>query len=115
MVAQYSSNSVSFYQNGIAAVILAPFFTQSILEGTTSDWGYLLLLGIIFTGIAHTLFINSMKSLKAQTASLIASLEPVYGIILAWIILHEIPTLKMLLGGALILGVAFYATVRKER
>ena len=114
MVAQYSSNTVSFYQNGIAALILAPFFTQSILAGTLSDWGYLLVLGIIFTGIAHTLFINSMKSLQAQTASLIASLEPVYGIALAWIVLNEIPTLKMLLGGALILGVAFYATIRND-
>lgn len=114
MLTQYSSNTVSFYQNGIAALILAPFFTQSILAGTLSDWGYLLVLGIVFTGIAHTLFINSMKSLRAQTASLIASLEPVYGIALAWIVLNEIPTLKMLLGGALILGVAFYATIRND-
>lgn len=109
MIEGYTSNCVSFYQNGIAAFILLPFFALDIITGTEKDWIYLLLLGLIFTAIAHTLFINSMKDIKAKTASLIASLEPLYAIVLAWIFLGEIPSLRMYLGGLIILGVAFYA------
>lgn len=109
MIEGYTSNCVSFYQNGIAALLLIPFFALDILTGTGKDWVYLLLLGLIFTAIAHTLFINSMKEIKANTASLIASLEPLYAILLAWFFLGETPTLRMYLGGIIILGVAFYA------
>lgn len=109
MIEGYTSNCVSFYQNGVAAFLLIPFFALDILAGTGKDWLYLLLLGLIFTAIAHTLFINSMKDIKAKTASLIASLEPLYAIVLAWFFLGEIPTIKMYLGGFIILGVAFYA------
>ncbi len=115
MIKTYSSNSVSFYQNFIAALILFPFFFEDIMNGNQQDWIYLIILGVIFTGIAHTLFINSMKGMKAQTASLIACLEPFYAIILAWIILNETPTLRMSAGGLLILAVATYATLSNRK
>jgi len=53
-----------------------------------------------------------MKYIKAQTASLIASLEPVYGIILAFVLLSEIPSLRTILGGIIILGAVFVVTLR---
>jgi drug/metabolite transporter (DMT)-like permease len=109
MIEGYTSNCVSFYQNGIASLLLMPFFALEVLSGTEKDCFFLLLLGLIFTAIAHTLFIHSMKDIKAKTASLIASLEPLYAILLAWFFLGEIPTIRMFLGGFIILGVAFYA------
>jgi len=109
----YTSNAVSFYQNGIAALVLLPFFVGDLMTADYLDWGYLIILGVVFTGVAHTLFIHSMRYLKARTASLVASLEPVYGILLAWLLLGEMPTIRMLLGGCLILGVALVATLRK--
>ncbi|HEX3047960.1 MAG TPA: EamA family transporter, partial [Bacillota bacterium] len=59
-----------------------------------------------------SLFINGLSNVKAQTASIIASLEPVYGIIFAMILLREIPTLRVALGGVIILGSSLYATVK---
>ena len=111
MTKTYSSNTVSFYQNFIAALILSPFFFTDIMDGSQHDWIYLIVLGVVFTGVAHTLFINSMKGMKAQIASLITCLEPLYAIILAWMILNEIPTFRMSGGGLLILAVAIYATL----
>ncbi|BDS13823.1 DMT family transporter [Aureispira anguillae] len=113
MINGYSSNCVSFYQNGVAALILLPFFSADVLAGSSKDWFYLVLLGVIFTGIAHTMFINSMNGIKAQTASLITNLEPVYGILLAWLFLGETPHANVLLGGGLILAVAFFAMKKK--
>ena len=111
LLGRYSSNAVSFWQNGIAALVLLPLFCTDILQSSTQDWILLIVLGILFTGIAHTLFINSMQHIKAQTASLVASLEPVYGILGAWILLGQIPNIQTLLGGSLILAVAFVASM----
>jgi drug/metabolite transporter (DMT)-like permease len=114
MMLHYNSNDVSFYQNTVAALVLCLFFWRDIQQGTQIDWMYLLILGIVFTGIAHTLFINSMKGMQAYTASLITCLEPFYGIILAWLILQETPSGRMLVGGLLILAVASYASIAEK-
>ncbi|MGO1368980.1 MAG: EamA family transporter, partial [Senegalia sp. (in: firmicutes)] len=69
---------------------------------------------IVFTGISHTLFISGLKNIKAQTASIIASLEPVYGIIATVILLNEIPTLREVMGGIVILTMATYSTLKTK-
>jgi len=74
----------------------------------------LVLLGVLFTAVAHSLFIKGLTNVKAQTASIIASLEPVYGIIFAVIILSEIPTLRVVIGGSIILGATFYTTIKSK-
>ena len=58
-----------------------------------------------------------MKHIKAQTAAIISSLEPVYGIVLALIFLKEIPSLRTVIGGMLVLWAAFSVTlsVTKEK
>jgi len=48
----------------------------------------------------------------AHTASVIAALEPVYGIALAFALLGEIPSLRTLAGGVLIIAAAVTATQR---
>ena len=42
---------------------------------------------IACTALAHTLFIAALSKLTAHTASVIAALEPVYGIVLAYALL----------------------------
>ena len=63
----------------------------------------LLTLGVICTALAHTLFIASMRAITAQSASLVASLEPVWGIVFGVLLLGAIPTASTLFGGAIIL------------
>jgi drug/metabolite transporter (DMT)-like permease len=74
----------------------------------------LILLGIVCTAVAHSLFISGSSNVKAQTASIIASLEPVYGIIFSMILLSEIPTLQITLGGLIILGSSIYVTIKSR-
>jgi drug/metabolite transporter (DMT)-like permease len=66
----------------------------------------------VCTGLAHTLFIASMQRVSAHAASVVAALEPVYGIALAALLLHEIPGVRTLVGGALIVGAAVLASRR---
>ena len=102
----YSSLAIGLYQDGVAAVVLLPAF---FLLATGSFWMphellILLILGVVCTALAHTLFIASMRDITAQSASLLASLEPVWGTVFGVLLLRDIPTASTLLGGAIILG-----------
>lgn len=111
-VDEYSGLVIAFYEQVTAAIILIPF---CFLEGPvlhSDDILLLILLGIVFTGIAHSLFINGLKDIRTQTAGIISGLEPVYGIIFAVVLVQEIPTLKELLGGFIIIGIVLYSTIK---
>ncbi len=102
----YPSLTISLYQESIAALVLLPFlfFIPTGALWTAHELVILLILGVVCTALAHTLFIASMRSITAQSASLLASIEPVWGILFGVLLLHDIPTPTTLLGGAIILG-----------
>lgn len=112
---KYSSLLITFYEFLSAALFLFPFlfFTKSEFFGFR-DIILIVFLGIICTALAHTLFIKGMRHVKAQTASIIATLEPVYGIFLALLLLKEIPSIRTIFGGIIIVGATIAVTVRKE-
>jgi drug/metabolite transporter (DMT)-like permease len=107
--------AVAFYQNLFAALFLmlpVLVFPVQVLEQGALDPGdlpLLILLGVVFTAMAHTFFIQSLTKIRAQTASIIAGLEPVYGILLAFFLLNEIPELRTLAGGVVIIGATIAA------
>ncbi|MEM7659259.1 MAG: EamA family transporter [Bacteroidota bacterium] len=109
-VQAYSAQKLAAWQNGVAGLCLLPFLTWESRLPTAEEWGLLLLLGVVFTGLSHTLFIKGMKQVFASTASLIAGLEPVYGILLAWWWLGESPGWNLLIGGSLIVGAGIWAS-----
>ncbi len=111
----YDGSVIAFYEQGVAALVLLPMLLFYRPTVSAKDWGLLVLLGVLFTGVAHSLFIGGMKHVRAQTAGIIASLESVYGIISAALILGEIPSLRELVGGAVILGTAAYSTLRSSK
>jgi drug/metabolite transporter (DMT)-like permease len=103
----YPSLVISLYQDGVATIALLPALL--LIPEASSIWAphellILLFLGVVCTALAHTLFIASLRSLTAQSASLVASLEPVWGIVFGIVLLQELPTVRTLLGGVLIIG-----------
>ncbi len=111
-VMSYPALTVAWYQNAFACLILLPIAGSTTLHISYSDLSQLALLGIVFTALAHTLFIRGMYEIKTQLASVVACLEPVYGILLALILLHEAPSGREILGGGVILGAILCATTR---
>ncbi|MBK3867675.1 EamA family transporter [Pseudomonas stutzeri] len=93
----------ALWQNLAIFACLLPFSWPGIASVPSRDWLWLALLGVLCTGLAHSLFVASLRVLKARTTSVIFALEPVYGIAFAWWLFNEQPTLRMLLGGALII------------
>jgi drug/metabolite transporter (DMT)-like permease len=98
-----SSLHIAFYQDFFAMLFLLPFYFVLQPALNTNDILLLAVLGVFCTAGSHTLFIKGMKRIKAQTASMIHFLEPVYGIIFAFLFLNEIPSLRTILGGIIIL------------
>ncbi len=99
-------------QNAVAALLLLPWFGAGIGQISLRDWLLLAVLGIFCTACAHALFIRGLATVRAQVASVLASLEPVYGIVLALLVLGEVPPGRALIGGLLILGATGLASFR---
>lgn len=90
-------------QNLVVAACLLPMAAPQLRDVSALDWLWISLLGVFCTGLAHSLFVASLAVIKARTAAVVFAMEPVYGITFAWLIFAETPTLRMLLGGALII------------
>jgi drug/metabolite transporter (DMT)-like permease len=106
---------IAFWQNLLAAMVLFPFMWAAPWEiGSIGarEIVLLLVLGLVCTAFAHTLFIGALAVVSAHTASVIAALEPAYGIVLALAFLGEVPGPRTLAGGALIVAAAVVATRR---
>ena len=103
------------YQMLVACFILIPLATPP--AGLLLDNRLVLLavLGIVFTALPHVLIVSSLQNLTATTFSLIACLHPFYSIVLAMIILSEIPPPRVVVGGAIIISMAVYESVRTSR
>ncbi|HIX81955.1 EamA family transporter [Erysipelatoclostridium sp. An15] len=104
----YSGTIICLYEQGVATIILFPtiFFVTTTINSL--DLGAIIFLGIVCTAIAHSIYVNSLKKIKVQTASIISSMESVYSIIFAFLLLNEMMAFKELLGGLIIIGVAIY-------
>lgn len=100
---------VAFFQHSVAALALMPFVIYIGGSPNSNTIWLLLVLGVICTAMPQTLFIKSLTSLKAQLASVVAGLEPIYGIILAAILLDEVPNLSTILGAAIVFGAVILA------
>lgn len=99
----FDSSLLMFYQLGVAMILLLPVLLIYQEEKVATQLPYLLFLGLITTAIGHTLFINSFKHFSVSTASIMASTQPIYGIIVAMLFLNEIPSGRSIIGGTLIL------------
>lgn len=95
--------AIAFYQNSFAALTLLPMLAVVQLDVDPVELGWLALLGVVCTATAHVFFIHGLKAIRAQLAAVIACLEPVYGIVFAYVLLNERPTSYTLCGGGVIL------------
>jgi drug/metabolite transporter (DMT)-like permease len=65
------------------------FFPEMTLIPTLSDWGWLLVLSWLCTIVAMQLMLDSLKKVSAFTQNLSLNLEPVYAIIMAFVLFDE--------------------------
>ena len=103
LVSLFGGLHLGFGQQAIAAVCCCLLVDWSALRISAYDGVNLLLLGVLLTAVPHVLFISCLRHIRAYMAAIVTSLEPVYAIIFAWLLLAEQPPLSTLLGAGIIL------------
>ena len=111
----YKASHSLFYQTLVVMLVLVAFIDTDVSSIEESQWWLLLLLGIVFTALPHTLFANGLLHLKAKTASLIACVQVVYAAVFAAIILGEWLTWNVVAGGLIVVSAAMYESLPKKR
>ena len=113
--ANYDGTVLMFYQVIIVSILLLPALFFMDVSGLKTQWPYLLLLAFLTTAVGHSMMLHSLKFFSAFTTSIISSLQPVFGIIMAIFFLNEIPTLNTFIGGFLILFTVFIESYRMKK
>lgn len=92
----YTPKILTLYELGgglLALTLIVPFylmqFPATYYLPTNTDWFWLLILAWLCTVLSFDLQLNALKKISAFTANLTYNLEPVYGIILAFIFFKE--------------------------
>jgi len=112
-IQRYSGATLMLYQTAASAIVLLPFIVFTGGMGDAIDeWPTFLLLGTVFTAFTQSLYAGSLKRLSAKTVSIVATLLPLHAAILAAIFLGEIPTLRTVIGGVVVLGAVLVETIR---
>ena len=104
-----------FYQLGITLVLLFPVLMLYPLDTFTAQIPYLLFLGFVTTALGHSLFLNSLTYFTVSTASIMNSIQPIFGILIAFFFLNEIPPASSLIGGGIILTTIVIESLRYRR
>lgn len=111
-VKKYTAPTVMLYQVVATSLFLLPFVIGQFEIYPPETIGKLVLLGVVFTAIHHTLFAAVLKVFSVKTASIIASIQPAIAAVFAWLILDEIPGLRVIVGGLIVMGTAAFETSR---
>lgn len=103
-----SAYDMTITQLGMASLVLLPY-TLVMEDLTALNWTvetafFLLIVGIVHTGMTYTLYFGSMHRLHAQTAALFSYIDPIVAIILSACWLGEPLGSAGLAGAVLILG-----------
>ncbi|MFY0632032.1 MAG: DMT family transporter [Flavobacteriaceae bacterium] len=114
-VHNYHGSMLMFYQTTVITIVMIPVLFFMDISGFESQFPYLLLIALLTTAIGHSLMVHSLKFFSASTATIISSIQPIFGIILAFIFVNEIPTMNTVWGGALILSTVFIESIRSKR
>jgi drug/metabolite transporter (DMT)-like permease len=59
--------------------------------------------------------VNSLQHFSVSTASIISSIQPIFGIIIAYIFVNEIPSFNTYIGGSLILLTVVIESIRSRK
>lgn len=102
--------TITFWSCLAGTVAIAPslLFADTVLPVDAADWARVILLGVVFTGLATLVYMWLLNHVTAQAAGVLTFLEPVSAVAVAWVVLDETLTPAALVGGVLVIcaGVA---------
>ncbi len=111
-VTRYHGSVLMWYQLVVISIVLFPSVLIMDTDNLTTQWPWIVMLALLTTAIGHTLFLFSLKRFSTTTASIISSIQPVYGILIGIVFLGEIPMLTTIIGGVCILTSVVIESIR---
>lgn len=95
-------------QLGVAATVALPYVLATVdvggLKPAPLSIVMLLVVGVIHTGLAYTMYFSSIDSVPIQTVALFSYIDPVSAIFLSAVFLREPLALRSVTGAVLVLG-----------
>ena len=106
-----SAFQTTLIQLSISAIVLMPIViknsTVSFKSIDINTWIFILIIGVIHTGIAYLLYFSSIKQVSSQSIAILSYLDPIVAIIISFLFLGESMNTLQVLGGILILSTAY--------
>lgn len=97
-------NMVQMITAFVLSAVSLVIFGENDFQVTTQGWLSVLYLGVISTTVCYLLQTACQKYVDETKAAIVLSMESVFGTIFSIIILHEVITLRMVIGCATILA-----------
>ena len=96
-------NMVQMITAFVLSAVSLVFFGETDFQVTTQGWLSVLYLGVISTTLCYLLQTACQRYVDETKAAIVLSMESVFGTIFSIIILHEVITLRMVIGCVIIL------------
>ena len=111
----YSPSATMFYQLLFGALFLAPALLWYDVSATAVDIQKLLILALVATAFAHTLMLQSVGALGARPVAVIMSAQPLFAILAAVPLLGEVPSVRVMIGGVLVMSAMVLETLEQAK
>lgn len=109
----------TFLQFIAAIIVLVPYvlLTDGVnlqsLNG--KGWAFLLVIGLVHTGITYCLYFSSLKELPGQKAAILSYIDPLVAVLISVVVLNEKMTVMQIVGGLLILGFTLWNEIPPKK
>ncbi len=108
----------TFMQFLSAIAVLVPYvlLTDGVNLHTldSKGWIFLLVVGLVHTGITYCLYFSSLKELPGQKAAILSYIDPLVAVVIS-VGLGEKMTIMQIIGGVLILGFTLWNEITPKK
>ncbi|WP_324734870.1 EamA family transporter [Thermococcus sp. SY098] len=111
---EVKSDILTFVQLFIASVILIPFVLYGKIFVGKINWLAVGILVAVHTVFALFLYMDGLKSVKVNEAALLSYLDPLSAVVYAFLVFGEVPTVRTVIGGVLILSASLLDTLKRR-
>ena len=109
----------TFMQFLSAIAVLVPYvvLTDGVNIGTLNGrgWAFLLVIGLVHTGITYCLYFSSLKEMSGQKVAILSYIDPLVAVLISVVVLKETMTPLQAVGGFMILGFTLWNEISPKK
>ena len=109
----------TFLQFLAAIVVLVPYVLLTdgvnLHKLDSKGWVFLLVIGLVHTGVTYCLYFSSLKELPGQKAAILSYIDPLVAVLVSVVVLKETMTPMQIIGGLLILGFTLWNEISPKQ